>query len=187
MILYQAVVVLWVGSEAVIAITRDAPPTPGTRLQDRFSGPAMVAPLVVTLWLGYFAGRDFSAAAIAPGGQVVSALGIILALAGIALRWWAVLSLGRFFTTRVMTRPGQTVVQAGPYRFIRHPSYTGMMLTVLGLLLSSANWISLACIVIALPGMAYRIRVEEGALLGALGDSYRQYMRRTKRLIPFVV
>lgn len=184
MTLYQAVVVLWVGSEAVIAVTRDAPG--GWASQDRLSGPVMVVPIVVAAWAGYFAGRAFPSAAIAPG-PVVLVVGVALALAGMALRWWAVLSLGRFFTTRVVTRPGQTVVQTGPYRRVRHPSYSGMLMTLLGVLLSSANWISLACFLTVLPGLAYRIRVEEGALLGASGDSYREYMRRTKRLIPFVV
>lgn len=184
MIRYQAVIVLWVGSEIVIGITRDRPASLPS--QDRFSGPAVIGPIVIAMWAGYFAGRDFPAAAITPH-PLLFGLGIALAVAGIALRWWAILTLGRFFTTSVTTRPGQTVVQAGPYRLVRHPSYTGMLLTVLGLLLSSANWISLACFAIVLPGLAYRIKVEEGALLGALGDPYRDYMRRTRRLVPFVV
>jgi protein-S-isoprenylcysteine O-methyltransferase Ste14 len=108
-------------------------------------------------------------------------------LIGIAVRWYAVLSLGRFFTTRVMTRADQTVVRRGPYRFVRHPSYSGALLTVLGVLLCQTNLLSLACFVLALPGFAYRIRVEERALVSALGEPYRDYMRRTKRLVPFVV
>ena len=108
-------------------------------------------------------------------------------MAGIALRWYAVLTLGRFFTTRVMTAKDQTVVQKGPYRLIRHPSYTGALLTVLGVLLCQTNWISLACFALALPGFGYRISVEERALVTALGQPYLDYMRRTKRLVPFVV
>ena len=184
MILYEAVAVLWVASEVVIGITRDAPFR--STGQDRLSGPALIFCVVLSVWAGYFAGRSFPAAAI-NAAPFVSGLGIALALAGIAFRWWAVLTLGRFFTTRVMTRPDQTVVQTGPYRLVRHPSYTGMLITVLGMLLASANWVSLACFPIALPGLAYRIRVEEQALIGALGAPYRDYMRRTKRLLPFVV
>src|SRR5262249_50419629 len=81
----------------------------------------------------------------------------------------------------------QTVVQKGPYRLVRHPSYTGALLTVLGILLCQTNWLSLACFLLALPGFAYRIRVEERALVTALGEPYRDYMRRTKRLVPSVV
>ena len=183
--LYHYVVVLWAASEVVIGITRAAPL--GLRRQDRFSGQALIGCLVVALWAGYFLGRAVPGAAITEGRDLVFGLGITLALAGIALRWYAVLVLGRFFTTRVMTTPDQTVVQKGPYRLIRHPSYTGLLLTALGLLLCSTNWLSLACFVIALPGFAYRIQVEESALTAALGDAYRDYMRHTKRLVPFVV
>jgi protein-S-isoprenylcysteine O-methyltransferase Ste14 len=86
-----------------------------------------------------------------------------------------------------MTQEGQSVVEAGPYRFVRHPSYTGMLLTLLGVLLCSTNWLALASFLIALPGLAYRIKVEEGALIGALGEPYRRYMGRTRRIVPRLV
>jgi protein-S-isoprenylcysteine O-methyltransferase Ste14 len=184
-ILYQAVIVLWFGSEAIIGLTRAAPF--GFRRQDRWSGLALVGCLLVSVYLGLIVARRVPGASITEGRSLVFGLGIAVALLGIALRWWAVLTLGRFFTTRVMTRPDQTVVQSGPYRWVRHPSYTGALLTVLGVLLCNTNWLSVACFVIALPGFAYRMQVEEGALLTALGEAYRDYMRRTKRLVPFVV
>ena len=183
--LYQAVIVLWLGSEVIIVITRTGPFR--VRGQDRFSGQALVAGVVLSVWLGIYVGNRVPAAAIMSGRSYVYGLGIAIALAGIALRWWAVATLGRFFTTRVMTSADQTVVQSGPYRFVRHPSYTGGLLTVLGVLLCSLNWLSLACLVIVLPGFAYRTHVEETALESALGDPYRDYERRTKRLVPFVV
>ncbi len=83
---------------------------------------------------------------------------------------------------------GQTVIEAGPYRYIRHPSYAGALITVIGLGLALGNWASLlsmvACVAI---GYAYRIRVEEAALVAALGQPYREYMSRTARLVPFVL
>jgi protein-S-isoprenylcysteine O-methyltransferase Ste14 len=143
--------------------------------------------LVSAVWLGVVLARRVPAAAITTGRDFAFWLGIALALSGIAVRWYAVITLGRSFTTRVMTRPDQTVVRTGPYRFIRHPSYTGLLMTVLGLVLCSANWLALACFPLALLGFAYRIRVEEQALLDGLGQPYRDYMRDTKRLVPFVV
>jgi protein-S-isoprenylcysteine O-methyltransferase Ste14 len=143
--------------------------------------------LVLSVWAGFIFARVVPQADITTGSSFVFGLGIVLALAGIALRWYAVMALGRFFTTRVMTTKDQTVVQAGPYRFVRHPAYSGALMTVLGVLLSLTNWLSLLCFVLALPGFAYRIRVEERALTDALGEPYRDYMRRTKRLVPFVV
>lgn len=185
MSLYQAVVFLWLGSEVIIGVTHAAPFS--HRGQDRSSGVALVGFLALGLVAGLYVARKVPAAGIMPGRSLVYALGIALALAGIALRWWAVLTLGRFFTTRVLIRSDQTVVTNGPYQYVRHPSYTGALLTVLGVLLCATNWLSLACFVIAIPGFAYRIRVEERALVDALGEPYRDYMRRTRQLVPFVV
>ena len=185
MTIYQWVVLLWVGSELLIGVTHPAPVA--ALRQDRLSGPVLIVFLVAALWLGMIVARRDPASEIVVGRALVYGLGIAFAVAGIALRWYAVITLGRFFTTRVMTSPDQKVVARGPYRFVRHPSYTGMLLTVLGILLCSGNWLSLPCFLIALPGFAYRIWVEERALTTALGDPYRDYMRHTKRLVPFVV
>jgi protein-S-isoprenylcysteine O-methyltransferase Ste14 len=147
----------------------------------------LIGGVVLAVALGARVASRAPGTPITTGRPVVFALGVVVALAGIAFRQYAVATLGRFFTTRVMTQPGQTVVETGPYRYIRHPSYSGMLLTVLGILVCSTDWLSLACFVLALPGMAYRIKVEEGALIQALGEPYREYMRRTPRLVPFLV
>jgi protein-S-isoprenylcysteine O-methyltransferase Ste14 len=89
--------------------------------------------------------------------------------------------LGRFFTRDVATQTGQTVVQDGPYRFIRHPAYSGTLLTLLGIGLTLGNWLALLVVLIS-----YRVRVEEQALVDALGEPYRVYMRGARRFIPFV-
>lgn len=183
--LYWMTIIAWVTSEFVIGV-RHIPSSRGDLSQDRLSGPALIGGVVLAVALGASAAR-VPGTPITTGRPVVFALGVVLALAGIAFRQYAVATLGRFFTTRVMTQAGQTVVETGPYRYIRHPSYSGMLLTVLGVLLCSTDWLSLACFVVALPGMAYRIKVEEGALISALGDPYREYMRRTPRLLPLLV
>ena len=113
--------------------------------------------------------------------------GIALMLSGFGFRWYAIRALGKFFTRDVATRPGQYVVDTGPYRWIRHPSYSGTLLMLLGTGLAMTNWASLLAIALgALIGHAYRVHVEEQALCGALGDAYRDYIRRTRRFIPFV-
>lgn len=113
--------------------------------------------------------------------------GIALMLSGLVFRWYAIRVLGRFFTRDVATRPGQYVVDAGPYRWIRHPSYSGSLLMLLGTGLAMTNWASLLAILAgALVGHAYRVHVEEQVLCSDLGDAYREYIRRTRRFIPFV-
>jgi len=115
-------------------------------------------------------------------------VGIALMWVGIGFRYYAMRVLGRCFTFQVDVRSGQTVMEAGPYRYIRHPSYTGALLTVIGLGLVLGNWASLAAMLACiLVGYAYRIHIEEAALVSALGQPYKEYMTRTTRLVPFVL
>jgi protein-S-isoprenylcysteine O-methyltransferase Ste14 len=114
-------------------------------------------------------------------------IGICLMLAGTAFRWYSARVLGRYFTFDVAIQSGQILIEAGPYRYIRHPSYTGALVTLVGFGLALGNWAGLVAAVSCL-GVAYvyRIPVEEAALTAALGEPYVQYMHRTWRLIPFL-
>lgn len=106
---------------------------------------------------------------------------------GLALRWYSIYHLGRFFTVNVAIHSHHEIIDTGPYRLIRHPSYTGALLAFLGLALCLDNWVSLALIVVpTVLVFGYRISIEEHALANALGSPYTSYMRRTKRLIPYV-
>lgn len=105
----------------------------------------------------------------------------------IALRWWAIIHLGRFFTVNVAIATDQHVVEDGPYRLVRHPSYTGALLAFLAYGLARGNWVTL--VVMMAPVTAaflWRMRIEERALRSALGEPYAAYSARTKRLVPFV-
>lgn len=108
-----------------------------------------------------------------------------LFLAGLLLRGWSILHLGRSFTVDVTVAEGQRVIDTGPYRFIRHPSYTGALLEMLGLAITFGNWLSLLVLVVPV-GWVFlqRIRIEEQALSSGLGEPYRRYMARTRRLVP---
>ena len=114
-----------------------------------------------------------------------TSLGIALFAAGLALRWYAIVHLGRFFTVNVSIAADHRLIDTGPYRIVRHPSYTGALMAFLGLGLCIANWASLLSLLVPICLVFLRrIHVEEAVLLQALGDQYRDYMRRTKRLIP---
>ena len=111
--------------------------------------------------------------------------GLVVMCAGIAIRQWAVATLGRFFTIDVRVQSGQTVVEDGPYRWVRHPSYTGLILTFVGLGLALGNWAALAAVaVVPTAGLVYRVRVEERALLDGLGEPYRRFAEGRPRLFP---
>jgi protein-S-isoprenylcysteine O-methyltransferase Ste14 len=128
------------------------------------------------------------AAAIAWHRTALFAIGILLILLGVALRWYAIGTLGRHFTRDVAVSADQPVTQNGPYRFIRHPAYSGTFLTMLGVGLAVANWAGLAALLACvLLGHLYRVRVEERALVQTIGQPYVAYMRQTKRFIPWVL
>jgi protein-S-isoprenylcysteine O-methyltransferase Ste14 len=108
-----------------------------------------------------------------------------IVLAGVALRIWSIRTLGRFFTYQVMTTADQHVIAHGPYRWLRHPSYTGLLVSCVGAGVATANPVSLlASIVIPLVGLMRRITVEEGALAQRMGDEYLAFAASRKRLIP---
>jgi protein-S-isoprenylcysteine O-methyltransferase Ste14 len=130
---------------------------------------------------------DSHGAAISFARGPIFIAGILLMWAGIACRQWAVVALGRFFTVDVRVHPEQTVVDSGPYRWVRHPSYTGLIIIFTGLGLALGNWAALG-MVIVLPtaGLVVRIRVEERALIEGLGEPYRSFAAARSRLIPRV-
>ncbi|MBO0853046.1 MAG: isoprenylcysteine carboxylmethyltransferase family protein [Nocardia sp.] len=110
---------------------------------------------------------------------------LVVAWVGIALRLWSIITLGRYFRAIVHIQQDHQLVRTGPYRVLRHPSYTGMLLALLAFSVTNANIGAIivydACILAA---VWYRIRIEERVLLDGLGDEYAQYMGETHRLIP---
>ena len=95
--------------------------------------------------------------------------------------------LGKHFTGDVKASAEQPVIDTGAYRWIRHPSYTGGILMYLGTGMALTSWLSTLIITLAgALGYVYRVRVEEQALRNNLGGRYQEYMRRTKRFVPFV-
>lgn len=123
-----------------------------------------------------------------PGWQTGSwhlAAALAVMWAGLALRIWSILVLGAAFRSTITVDARQPVVDHGPYRWIRHPSYTGALVTTIGVGLAFGNWLSLA-IAFLLPtaAMMRRISVEERALTEVLGQPYVSYRERTKRLLP---
>jgi protein-S-isoprenylcysteine O-methyltransferase Ste14 len=177
---------LWMILELIASRTKRS----GDRSQARDRGSYGL--IVILLFVGLTADFTLSArlpqAAISWRRGLVFFSGIGLMLAGVAFRWWAIATLGKFFTFDVAIQSSQKVIDSGPYRYIRHPSYTGALITLIGIGLGLGNWAGLlalmGCMAIA---YSYRISVEEKALIAALGEPYKQYIQRTRRIIPFLL
>ena len=145
---------------------------------------------VIALGLAIGMGTTFFSFFLDPLGhfpEEVAAVGIALVGVGLFTRFWALHTLGRFFTMPITIRPDHELVQGGPYRWLRHPAYTGGFLTALGVPLVLGTPVGLlatliACVVV----YVHRIRIEEAALVSRFGDAYREYRKTTWRLVPGV-
>jgi protein-S-isoprenylcysteine O-methyltransferase Ste14 len=176
---------IYLVSEALLSLTRRSRSKTGTK-QDRSTLGIIWLVIAISVISGVFVALNFRAAAL-PNGPLLASTSVMLFAAGLILRWWAIISLGRFFTVDVTIEKDHELVQRGPFRIVRHPSYTGVLLAFLGLALSLCNWAALLVILVPIgAAFIHRMNVEEDALLQALGWRYAEYMKRTKRVVPFV-
>jgi protein-S-isoprenylcysteine O-methyltransferase Ste14 len=185
-IAFVIAVLIWYVPERIGSFWLRSSRDPTARQQDRGSFFVAVGSIVAGAGVGFGLVSVWTGAAIPWFRPQVTIAGIVLIVLGTALRWWAILALGPYFTLDVAVRPTQPVVQSGPYRFVRHPAYSGTLLSLLGLGLALDNWASVVAVLAGgLIGLLYRVRVEERALTETLGQPYVDYMRQTKRFIPF--
>jgi protein-S-isoprenylcysteine O-methyltransferase Ste14 len=178
---FLACVVVWVVFELALAI----------RAGEGIGSSWTVVPLTVSLGgavaLGQFAARQAPGVALPGSGWWPVALGFVVFALGLALRASAVHELGRFFTFTVVVQADHRVVDTGPYRLVRHPSYTGLLMVELGLGIELGTWLSIAsCLLPPVIAVALRVHHEEKVLIRELGERYRAYMARTHRLVPGV-
>ncbi len=182
LVLLIVTVAVWVLAELRQAVRRRPEATaagPGGEVVLR------VAALAGAL-LAVLADRSVPAADIEPRA-LASWLGLVFLCGGVVLRLWCFRTLGRYFTLTVQTSAEQPVIAGGPYRLLRHPSYTGILCATAGIGFLIGNWLSVVALVgCVAAGLVHRIRIEERALLRDLGDRYREYAAPRKRLIPYV-
>jgi protein-S-isoprenylcysteine O-methyltransferase Ste14 len=182
-IAFSLVLVIWVLLEWRVRL-RSRFNRHGSRM-DRGSLLVVIAFAAAGLGGGFALAGNVHAAAIADGRWPLFVVGLVLMTTGVAIRQWAVALLGRFFTVDVRVHPGQTVVDRGPYRWVRHPSYSGLIMTFVGIGLALGNWAALVALaVVPTAGLVVRIRFEERALLEGLGEPYRRFAATRPHLFP---
>lgn len=179
---FIAIFVLWGLSEVAISSvlrTKTEPSKDAGTLRLVLS--VVYACLFAAIWI-----------AIRDDGQFVtrspaSACGLAMIVLGMLVRGWAIATLRKYFTVNVTVRDDHRLIRVGPYRFVRHPSYTGALLSFYGFALAVQNvWAALIIIVPITYAFFVRMRVEEAVLRTAFPDDYPVYERETRRLIPFV-
>lgn len=183
-VVFYALAATWIFSELLIGRRRAADKG---KAHDRGTLKllhlAIYASVGVGVWMAVRGISPFPQALRGP----LSWTGCTMMALGIAFRWWAVRVLAEHFTVDVDIRPGHRLVRRGPYRWLRHPSYTGALLTFHGFALALGSVVALLLIVVVVTGaFLWRIHVEEGALKAAFGPAYDDYARETWRLLPWV-
>ena len=174
---------LWTASEVALVLATRTRRSSGTT-QDRGSmyilWLTIVASITACDWLA-----DTLPVARFDGSPWLKPLTIALMVTGLVIRWSAILSLGRSFSVNVAIKESQTIYRNGLFRFVRHPSYLGMLVIFLAIGLRSRNVVSLVLMLICpAAALVYRIHIEERALEHAFGAEYTSYRQTTKRLIP---
>lgn len=177
--------VLWILSEVLLAFRRRA-----ARVRRRKGRRGSIVLVFVVIVVSIAAANVvlFLVPQRFPGDRAIyTAVAAVLIIAGVGIRWWAILTLGRFFSVDVALQEHHQIVQNGPYRWARHPAYTGLLVIFLGVGIASYSWLSLVLVVAPITSFfLYRISIEEDALSDELGEEYLEYRKKTKRLIPHV-
>ena len=174
---------IWIVSEVVIlAATRTRRSSGNVR--DRGSllilWPVIVVSITAGSWIG-----EAHAPTMFGGAHWVRTASLAVLIIGLAIRWTAIATLGKAFSANVAIHATQTVRKTGLFRFVRHPSYSGLVLIFIAVGMHTRNWVGLAITLVpTTAALLYRIHVEEDALRQAFGQEYIDYSRATKRLIP---
>ena len=135
---------------------------------------------------GAFLIRVLDQTTIRPNFAIIT-LAVLTFGLGFSLRLWAIRTLGRLFTFEIGIRPEHRIIEEGPYRTLRHPSYTGYLGMALGMGLISSSWLFLGLVLTGVVlFFVVRIYSEEKMLLQHFGPAYREYQSRTKKLIPYL-
>ena len=182
-LLFRVLCCIWFASEVTVAV---ATRTRGGKGNVRDRGSMLMLWIVITA--GITGCEWLSAVVTAPlfgAAPWLRLASLLVLLTGIVIRWTAILTLGKAFSANVAIREQQKLKQTGLYRFVRHPSYSGLLLILLAVGLHSGNWVGLLVLIVpATAALIYRIHVEEAALSGAFGEQYADYSKVTWRLVP---
>ncbi len=184
-IVFYAVLVLLLAIQGtiVLILRRHAPP-PKTKSESNAGNPRIwnLSPLLTlsfTLLFGY--------TQIEPLPDWGYFLGLFVAILRFVILYWGYWTLGRYFSPELIIYQDHQLVKRGPYRFVRHPVYSGLLLAVVGFGFAVQSSAAIVCaVIIYAVSFGYRMRAEEKLLMSEFGEQYASYCKRVKRLIPFI-
>jgi len=183
-IVLLVVSIVWIGSEVLLVLFRRA----GACDKSQDSGSIIWLNAVIYGSVAAAVTIASSGVGMIPGIGLTSAwIGLVLILLGLSIRWAAILTLRQYFTVNLAIRSNHRIIRKGLYGFVRHPSYSGSIISFIGLGLALSNFIALAFLLVPITGaFIRRIQIEERALVQEFGSEYDEYCRSTWRLIPWL-
>jgi protein-S-isoprenylcysteine O-methyltransferase Ste14 len=116
----------------------------------------------------------------------LSVVGVVLIISGVVIRLQAIRTLGRYFSNTLRIVGDHKLVTEGIYKHLRHPAYTGIILSLLGVPLIFSSAYGFVVMLLVIPPLVYRIGVEEKMLIVKFGERYEEYSRHSKKLVPYV-
>jgi protein-S-isoprenylcysteine O-methyltransferase Ste14 len=182
-VLWRILYCVWIVSEICIGIATRTRKSSGN-VHDRGTmlllWIVLFTAITAGIWVSETTGSNL------PGGaRWLRPASVLVMIFALGLRWTAILTLGKSFSSNVAIHATQNVHKTGLFRWMRHPSYTGLLLCIFAVGLHTRNWISFLIILVpCFAAVLYRIYVEEMALRQHFGQEYIDYSRETKRLIP---
>lgn len=185
-ILWLLIALVWIFaiSELILTLVKRSRISRVKRRNDRGSLILIWFAIPISLQVGFNLGRYDNWNTY---NYLLAISGCLVYIAGMVLRWLSIIQLRESFTVDVAVSKQQELKTDGLYRFVRHPSYTGIILILAGLSLGMNNILSAAIIIIpAFLAILYRIKVEEKILIDEFGGRYLNYAEKTKKLIPYL-
>ena len=159
------------------------------RQESPLSRASHLVPLGFAAWLlfagvlpGHFLGERFL-----PDTPATSWVGVAVVAFGLGFAIWARYVLGRNWSSVVQVKEDHELIQSGPYRWVRHPIYTGMLLGFAGSAVALDEWRGIAAVLLVILAFQLKIRIEEEWMTETFGDGYRRYRAEVRALIPFVL
>ena len=157
----------------------------GSGNEDRGTKSVLVVGTALGVAIAWTIAKSSATARVGANSWGALCAGALIACTGIGLRLWAIRTLGRHFQRVVTIEDDQQLVGSGPYRFLRHPAYTGNLLTFFGIGVMFGSWIgAVAATAVIFAAHVPRILVEEAALERAFADRWREHARSRRRLVP---
>ena len=184
-VVYNLGLILWIGSELGIFLLsrRSDKKDRQATVYDNMSICGVMAANIISCLL-VLLGTQYLQIKLPSG---VATVGTILLYCGIALRVYSVWTLRKYFTVSVEIKTEHKIIKEGPYQYVRHPSYSGSILSLIGMQIGLRSPVGFAVsLVLAFFAYTYRIHVEEAAMTDSFGTKYKDYKKMTKRIIPFI-